>query len=409
MTTFRSPLLAELDRRGLIQACTDPDGLDRILSSGRRVAVYAGFDATADSLHAGHLVSLLGLKVFADHGHRVLPVVGTATALVGDPTGRTRARPSLARDAVMANAEGVARSIMAVLGVEHAPLANDWIEGMSPIELLREAGSALPVARLLSLETMATRLDAGSGLTVLEFLYPLLQAFDFLHLARLCAKDGLPLVQLGGSDQWGNICCGLELIAKREPGLTAFGLTTPLLTRADGTKMGKTAGGAAWLNADRLPDFEFWQFWRDVEDARVPMLARLFDLPPPADDADAATLNACKETIAIRATDLVRGGAGAACAAQARAVFAEGGTDGLPRVTVEPAELADLAAVLVKASLAPSKTRARGLVAQGGVRVNGIKLPPDAAALDPSVFADTRVVRLSAGRKQHVALVLESE
>lgn len=404
MSDLKSPVLGDLEHRGLLKNATDLDGLDALLSKGGKVAVYAGFDATASSLHAGHLMSILGLKVFADHDHLPLAVIGTSTALVGDPTGRNTSRPKLDRDAVTANAELITRSLREIVGNDLWTAWNeDWLSEMQLTDFLLEVAGSISAARLLSLETFSERLKANNPLTAMELLYPLLQAADFLQFARWMKNQGFDaVIQLGGSDQWGNICVGLDVIARHDVGIPAFGLTTPLLTKADGTKMGKTAGGAAWLSRDMLDDQAFFQFWRDIEDERAPTLARIFAIEDRSGD-----INILKEKIAVAVTDLVRG-TGEQMAAEARRIFAGKGTEFLPVVEILEDEANDLALVIVKAGLAPSKTRARTLIAQGGIRIDGERLETHASSIPLSLFADGDI-RLSAGRKAHIALRLVVE
>lgn len=401
MNNFKSPLLLELADRGLLKDGTDLGGLDGLLSKGAKVAVYAGFDATARSLHAGHLMSILGLKVFADHDHLPLAVIGTSTALVGDPTGRNASRPKLDRHDVTANAELITRNLREIVGDDLWTAWNeDWLSELQLTDFLLDIAGSIGAARLLSLETFSERLKASNPLTAMELLYPLLQAADFLQFARWMKNQGFDAaIQLGGSDQWGNICVGLDVVARHNTGIPAFGLTTPLLTKADGTKMGKTAGGAAWLSREMLDDQSFFQFWRDIEDARVPMLANLFAIESKDDD-----INALKEKIAIAATDLVRG-TGNQMAGEARRIFGGAGTEFLPVIEILAEEAGDLALIVAKAGFAPSKTRARKLIAQGGVRIDGKKLDADASSIPISSFAKGDI-RLSAGRKTHVALRL---
>lgn len=399
----RGMTIEELEARGLWRQCTDKAGLERALARGP-CAVYCGFDATADSLHAGHLCGLLALRAFAADGHRILPVLGTATALVGDPSGRNSMRPKLNRTALARNVEGVRRSMAAVLGPDVALIENSWLDGFGFVEFLREVGSLIPVTHLLSLESTQARLAGGGTMSTLEFAYPLLQAYDFLHLARECAKDGLPLVQIGGSDQWGNICTGLELISKAEPGMEAFGLTFPLLTKSNGEKMGKTASGAVWLNADRMDDHSFLQFWRGCADADLDRLARLFDVP--SDGADLSTaegINALKERMAHKAVGISRGTAAAdAALATAKAAFGGGAGEGLRRVEISKVGLSDLRAILVEAGLCATKGEARRLIAQGGIRLDDIQVHAESLSADA---LDAGPRRLTAGRKRHVLLI----
>lgn len=273
-------IFPELSARGLVKDVSDAAELRDHLRG--TVAVYAGFDPTAGSLHAGHLMTLTVLRRLAAAGHRVIAVVGTATGLVGDPSGRNETRPLMDTAALRANVEGVEQSIRSVLGSGAEIRRNgDWVGGMGFVDFLREVGRHVPVPRMLALDSVRSRLADGDGtISFMEFSYSLLQAYDFLKFAR----EFPVMVQIGGSDQWGNICMGLELIRKSGHDGIAFGMTHPLLTRSDGSKMGKTSKGAAWLNRDRMSDFDFFQFWRNVADDDVArLLTMLGETPPPLD------------------------------------------------------------------------------------------------------------------------------
>lgn len=395
---FHSDLMRGLAARGAIKDCSDAGGLDRLLADGARVSVYAGFDPTAGSLHVGHLATLSVLRSFAAHGHRAIAVIGTATALVGDPTGRSEARPLLDPADVDANAVGVESSIRRAL----TPFADaakirrngEWLARAGWIGFLREVGRLVPVSRLLALESVRSRVDGG-GMSFLELAYPLMQAADFLRLVR--EADGGPVVQVGGSDQWGNICAGLDLVARTGCDTPAFGMTHPLLTRSDGTKMGKTSGGAVWLNPDLLSDFDFFRFWRTLPDADAPAVARLVDAGIP--DGREEDPESFKEALATEMTSRIRGEAAAAsalAASRARGRSAEG----LPVTDLAEGET-DLAQALVLAGLAQSKGAGRRLAEGGGVRVNGTKrLSP---VLEDADFVGGVAV-LSAGRTRHAAV-----
>lgn len=413
MPQFQSELIKDLHARGCIKDCSDIAALDALLASGTRVAVYVGFDPTADSLHVGHLMSLSVMRRFAQAGHVVLPVLGTATALVGDPSGRSEARPVLDEEGMERNAEGLAESIARAIGADGDVrlLRNgDWFRGMGWIQFLREVGSHVPLGRMLALEAVRSRLgEDGGGISFLEFGYSLMQGFDFLHLGG----EFPHLVQVGGSDQWGNICMGLELIGKRRgpmrggafDGGHAFGLTHPLLTKANGEKMGKSAGNAVWLNPARLDDFAFFRFWRTVDDADVVRLARLLSDRPLSEieafeGVDGRQLDALKEFLALEMTARIRGvdeAERALTASRGRGATAEG----LEAVEVSPEELADLPALMVRLGLADSKGAARRLSAGGGVRVNGVAT--SRLALEEGDLKGGVAV-VSAGKTRHAAV-----
>lgn len=303
--TFASPFLQDMQARGMINQCTDLVGLDNKLVTGP-ITAYVGFDATADSLHAGHLLSLITMRRLARHGHRVIALLGGATTLIGDPSFRTESRPLLTEESVANNIAGIRRNIEAVLG-EHAGNLmvvdnKDWLGEVGLISFMRDVGAHFTLARMLSMESVKRRLD--DGLTMLEFSYMMLQSADFMELAR--RHDCV--LQMGGSDQWGNIVNGIEL-ARRSDGKELLGLTTPLLTTANGQKMGKTANGAVWLSDEKLSPFDFWQFWRNVDDADVGrLLLMLTDFTPAEVEAlCAGEVNDAKVALANAVTGLVHG------------------------------------------------------------------------------------------------------
>jgi tyrosyl-tRNA synthetase len=391
--------LADLAGRGLVKDCSDLGGLSAAMDRGR-IAVYAGFDPTAPSLHAGHLLALSLLRRFMEAGHSVIPVIGTATGLVGDPSGRSAERPLMDSAALAANVNGVRRSIQNVLGSGIDIRENgDWISGVGFVEFLREAGRHVGVPRMLALDSVRSRLQGEGTISFMEFSYSLLQAWDFAVLAR----EHPALLQVGGSDQWGNICMGLELIRRRGVPCEAFGMTHPLLTKADGTKMGKTAGGAAWLNAEMMRPFDFYQFWRDVPDSEVTRLLSLLTEAMPSSGDDP---NAMKADLARRMTRMVHGDAAAIAAdAAARDVFDGDGIDGLRCVQVRLDTFADPASLLVVAGLAESKSAARRLIRQGGMKIGGRTV---ADGETPRARAG-ETIRLSAGKKRHVALQVTAD
>ncbi len=276
MTTPRSPFLATALERGFIHQCTDMEALDERLRAGRVVA-YVGYDCTADSLHVGNLVSIMLLRLLQRCGHKPIVLMGGGTTRIGDPSGKDDARRLLDDAEIARNITGI-RTVFAKFlkfgdGPDDTVMVNnaDWLDELRYIPLLRDIGRHFSVNRMLTLESVRLRLERDQPLSFLEFNYPILQAYDFGELARRyqCA------LQIGGSDQWGNIVAGVEL-ARRAEGRTLFGLTTPLITTASGAKMGKTAQGAVWLNAEKLSPYEYWQFWRNTEDADVGRFLRLF-------------------------------------------------------------------------------------------------------------------------------------
>ncbi|TWA87847.1 tyrosyl-tRNA synthetase [Azospirillum brasilense] len=409
---FQSDFLRVLDERGFLHQGSDLSGLDALLRQGP-VGAYIGFDATADSLHVGHLVSIMVLRWFQKTGNRPVVLIGGGTTRIGDPSFRDTSRPMLDDAQIAANMGGIGRAFAQYLSfsdeerngavmVDNA----DWLDELRYIPMLRDIGRHFTVNRMLSFDSVKLRLDREQPLTFLEFNYMILQAFDFLELSR---RHGCRL-QMGGSDQWGNIINGIEL-ARRVDGTELFGLTTPLLTTASGAKMGKTAAGAVWLNADRRSPHDFWQFWRNTEDADVGRFLRLFTELPLDEIArlealQGSEINEAKKILAHEATVLCHGAAAAAEAGEtARRVFEEAGSgDGLPTVEAARADLAAgvrLADLLAAAGLAESKGAARRLIRDGGARVNGTPVTDEAALLTAADLDGEGLIRLSAGRKRH--------
>ena len=334
MSPHRSELVRELERRGFIHQATDLDGIDALAANGRLTA-YIGFDCTADSLHVGNLVSIMMLRWVQRTGHRPIALIGGGTSKVGDPSGKDESRQLLGDATLAANRAGIRRSLEAFLrfgkGPNEALLVDnaDWLDELRYIPFLRDYGRHFTVNRMLTFDSVKLRLEREQPLTFLEFNYMVMQAYDFVELGRRYDCR----LQMGGSDQWGNIVNGVEL-GRRAEGLELFGLTTPLITTSSGAKMGKTAQGAVWLNPDRLPDFDYWQYWRNVDDADVGRFLRLFTELPLAEierleRLESAELNDAKKILANEATRLCRGEPAATAAAEAaRAVFEPGTGDG---------------------------------------------------------------------------------
>jgi tyrosyl-tRNA synthetase len=406
-----SAFLRTLTERGFLNQCSDRAGLDAAMRQGV-VSAYIGFDATADSLHVGHLVSIMVLRWLQRTGHKPIVMIGGGTTRIGDPSFRDSSRPMLDDEQIAANMAGIRKVFTNYLtfgdGPTDAVMVNnaDWLDELRYIPLLREVGRHFTVNRMLSFDSVKQRLDREQPLTFLEFNYMILQAFDFVELSR---RHGC-LLQMGGSDQWGNIVNGIEL-GRRMAGKDLFGLTPPLLTTASGAKMGKTASGAVWLNADRLSPWEFWQFWRNTEDADVGRFLRLFTELPIDEIArlealDGAGINEAKKVLANEVTRLCHGDEAAAKAAEtARRTFEDGElADGLGTLVVQRVDLeAGLRVVdlLVEANLAGSKGAAKRLVRDAGTRVNGAVVVDDAAMITVADLDTGGRVRLSAGRKRH--------
>ena len=410
MTGMRSALLRTLEARGYIHQCTDLAALDA-LAAGGVVTAYVGYDLTADSLHVGHLVSIMMLRHLQRAGHRPIALVGGGTTKVGDPSGKDESRQLLDQDRIDTNKRGIEASLAKFLdfGAGGALLVDndEWLSRLGYIPFLRDFGTHFTINRMLTFDSVKLRLEREQPLTLLEFNYMVMQAYDFLELSR---RYGCRL-QMGGSDQWGNIINGVEL-GRRIDGAHLFGLTTPLITTASGQKMGKTAAGAVWLNPDRRTPFEYWQFWRNTEDADVGRFLRLFtELPLDEIDRltalDGAERNEAKKILAVEATKLCHGvDAAEQAAAAARAVFEGGGegVEGLPVVTCDAARLREglpVIELLFVAGLAASNSEARRLVRGGGAKLNDERIDDETATVDHSALRDGHL-KLSAGRKRHV-------
>jgi tyrosyl-tRNA synthetase len=387
--------------RGFIHQVTDAAAL----AAQGRVSAYVGFDATADSLHVGHLLSIMLLRLLQRTGNRPVALMGGGTTKIGDPSFRDDARPLLDDAQIESNKAGIRRSFDSFLdfGPESGVMLDnaEWLDELKYIPFLREVGRHFSVNRMLTMDSVKLRLDRDQPLSFLEFNYMLLQSYDFLELHR---RLGVTL-QMGGSDQWGNIIMGADLV-RRMAGAEAFGLTTPLLTTASGTKMGKTAGGAVWLNPDRLAPYGYWQFWRNAEDADVGRFLALFtDLPMEEvrrlGALAGSEVNEAKKVLATEATALLHGRAAAETAAEtARRAFEQGeAAETLPSHAIAlPAPVVD---ILAEAKLVASKSEARRLIKQNGVRLNDVAVADEAAQVTPADLRDG-AAKLSLGRKRHL-------
>ncbi len=410
MRRFRSDFLAELDRRGYIHQVSEPEALDELLAR-ERVTAYVGFDCTADSLHVGHLVSIMMLRILERTGHRPIALVGGGTTKVGDPSGRDESRQLLSDEQIERNKAGLRRSLARFLDFEKGSVLlldnAEWLDELKYIPFLREVGTHFTVNRMLTFDSVRLRLEREQPLTFLEFNYMIMQAYDFLELSRRYDCR----LQMGGSDQWGNIVNGIEL-ARRIDGRHLFALTTPLITTASGQKMGKTAAGAVWLNPDRLPPFDYYQFWRNTEDGDVGRFLRLFtELPlgeiERLERLQGADLNEAKKILAFEATRLAHGEEQAEKArAAARALFEQGAAprEGLPVVELDRARLAEGLPVIELfqlAGLVPSNSEARRLVRARGARINNRLVEDETMTVDLSALEDG-ALELSAGKKRHV-------
>ncbi|MFO1173007.1 MAG: tyrosine--tRNA ligase [Hyphomicrobiaceae bacterium] len=412
MSKFRSEFLKTLDERGFIHQVSHPEELDARFSKGP-VTAYIGFDCTARSLHAGSLVQIMMLRWLQKTGHRPIALMGGGTTKIGDPSFKDEARKLLSVEQIAENMAGIKSVFSKFLtfgpGKTDAVMVNnaDWLDHLNYIDFLRDYGRHFTINRMLTFDSVKLRLEREQPLTFLEFNYMILQAYDFLELNR--RHDCI--LQLGGSDQWGNIVNGMEL-TRRVDGKDAFALTTPLLTTASGAKMGKTMAGAVWLNADMLSAYDYWQYWRNAEDADVGRFLKLYTELPMDEIARLASLggaeiNEAKKVLATETTALVHGRAAADEAAEtARKVFAEGASAaGLPTITIGEAELAAGIGVLtafVKAGLCASNGEARRQIQGGGLRVNDQAVTDEKRQLTNADLGPDGAIKLSLGKKRHV-------
>jgi tyrosyl-tRNA synthetase len=409
--SFKSDFISQMTQRRFMHQCTDLDALDAKCAQGP-VTAYIGFDCTAPSLHVGSLVSIMLLRLFQQTGHKPIVLMGGGTTRVGDPSGKDESRKMLTDEDIAANMNGIKQVFQKFLtfgdGPTDAVMVNnaDWLDELKYIELLRDIGPHFTVNRMLTFDSVKLRLEREQPLTFLEFNYMILQAYDFVELAK---RNGCAL-QMGGSDQWGNIVNGVEL-GRRIADKQLYGLTTPLLTTASGAKMGKTADGAVWLNEDALSHYDYWQYWRNTEDADVGKFLRLFTELPLDEIArlealEGAEINDAKKILADEATKLCRGADAAAEARKtAETTFEQGGMgDTLPSVDVPSSELdagIGVLALFTRAGLSASNGEARRLVQGGGAKLN------DAAITDVNATASLAdvnaegVIKLSAGKKRH--------
>ena len=430
--SVRSDFLRTLVERGFVHQCTDLEALDSAAASGR-ITGYIGFDATADSLHVGSLIQIMMLRHMQRTGHRPIVLMGGGTTKVGDPSGKDTSRQMLSSAHIAANIAGIRCVFERFLGFDDNAAVmvdnSDWLDALEYIPFLREYGRYFSVNRMLGFESVKQRLEREQPLSFLEFTYTVLQAYDFLELGR---RFGCRL-QMGGSDQWGNIVSGVEL-GRRAAGLELYGLTSPLLATASGAKMGKSADGAVWLNPDRLSPYEYWQYWRNTEDADVGRFLRLFTELPLDEIArlealDGAEINEAKAILATEATGLCHGREAAEAAAEtarrtfgratsARPLVVDTQTDpiditssatasltlGLPTIEVPQGRLdagVPVYELLREAGLAKSNSEARRLIRGGGARVNDVPVRDETGTVGPADLGDERAIKLSAGRKRH--------
>jgi tyrosyl-tRNA synthetase len=414
MTAFKSDFLKVLRERGFIHQISDPESLDALAAKGEVVA-YVGYDCTAASLHVGHLLSIMMLHWLQQTGNKPIALMGGGTTRVGDPSGRDETRKLLTYEQIDANKESIkgtfANFIKFGASGNGAVMADnaEWLTTLNYIEMLRDVGRHFSINRMLTMDSVRMRLEREQELSFIEFNYMILQSYDFVELAR---RYGCNL-QMGGSDQWGNIVNGIDL-GRRMGTHQLHALTCPLLTTSSGAKMGKTAAGAVWLNADLLSPYDYWQYWRNTEDADVERFLKLFTLLPLDEIARLAALrgqdiNEAKKTLATEATTLVHGRDAANSASEtARRTFEEGTVaENLPSVEIPRAELEagiGVLACFVKAGLVASNGEARRQIKGGGLRVNDVAVTDEKMLLTAADLTPEGVIKLSLGKKRHILL-----
>jgi tyrosyl-tRNA synthetase len=414
MSAYKSDFLNELSTRGFIHQVSEPEALDT-LARDKIVTAYIGFDCTAPSLHVGSLVQIMLLYWLQQAGHKPIALMGGGTTRVGDPSGRDETRRILTLEQIEANKQSLKGVFAKFLtfgdGATDAIMPDnaEWLATLNYIEMLRDVGRHFSINRMLAMDSVKLRLDRQQEMSFLEFNYMILQAYDFVELHK---RYGCVL-QMGGSDQWGNIVNGIDL-GRRMMGAQLFAVTSPLITTSSGAKMGKTAAGAVWLNADMLSTYEYWQYWRNTEDGDVERFLKLFTTLPLSEIARLAALkgaeiNEAKKVLATEATALLHGRAAAEQAADtARTTFEDGAlSESLPTVEVPRAELDAGLGVLkafVDAGLVPSTSEARRQIKGGGLKVNDVTVTDEKMVLSKKDLTPEGVIKLSLGRKKHVLL-----
>jgi tyrosyl-tRNA synthetase len=414
MSAYKSEFLNVLAARGFIHQVSEPEVLDALAAKGA-ITAYIGFDCTAASLHVGSLLPIMMLYWLQQTGHRPIALMGGGTTRVGDPSGKDESRRILTDEMINQNLAGIRAIFAKFLKFEgqggNAVMANnaDWLNTLNYIDFLRDVGRHFSVNRMLSFDSVKMRLDRQQELSFLEFNYMVLQAYDFVELNKRLGC----VLQMGGSDQWGNIVNGIDL-GRRMGTHQLYALTCPLLTTSSGAKMGKTAAGAVWLNAEMLSPYDYWQFWRNTEDGDVERFLKLFTTLPIAEIAKLAALqgseiNEAKKVLASEATALMHGKAAAEKAAEtARTTFEEGGlSQSLPTVEIKRSEIEKglgVLAAFVQAGLVASTSEARRQIKGGGLRVNDAAVSDEKMTLSPKSLTREGVIKLSLGKKKHVLL-----
>jgi tyrosyl-tRNA synthetase len=417
MSGYKSDFLNVLAKRGFIHQVSEPDALDQLAKSSA-ITAYIGFDCTAASLHVGSLLPIMMLYWLQQTGHRPIALMGGGTTRVGDPSGKDESRRILTDEMIGENLKGIRAVFSKFLKFEgqgndntgNAIMANnaDWLNSLNYIDFLRDVGRHFSVNRMLSFDSVKMRLDRQQELSFLEFNYMILQAYDFVELNK---RTGCVL-QMGGSDQWGNIVNGIDL-GRRMLNVQLFALTSPLITTSSGAKMGKTAAGAVWLNADMVSPYDYWQYWRNTEDGDVARFLKLFTVLPLDEIArlaalEGAELNEAKKVLATEATALVHGRDAAIQAAEtARQTFDEGGlAENLPTIDISRADMQNLGVLsaFVRAGLVASNGEARRQIKGGGLKVNDSTVTDEKMILTPAALTPEGVIKLSLGKKRHVLI-----
>jgi tyrosyl-tRNA synthetase len=414
MATFKSDFLNIIQQRGFIHQCSNFEGLDAILASGSQAA-YCGYDPTGKSLHVGHMVSMMMLHWFQECGHKPYTLVGGATAMIGDPSFKDKTRPLLTREEIDANINSIKQNYASFIRYGDDKTGGvminnaDWILKLNYMEFLRDYGTCFTVNRMLSFDSVKLRLEREQPLTFLEFNYMIMQGYDFLHLHQTHGIN----IQLGGSDQWGNMINGVDL-AHKKIGKELFVLTVPLITTASGAKMGKTEGGAVWLRADMTSPYDYWQFWRNTEDADVGKFLKLFTLLSMDDISkleklDGADINEAKKILAFECTKILHGEAAAIEAAEtARKTFEQGGVgDNLPTITLPESDLkAGITVIdaLRQSGLVDSNGEAKRLIQGGGAKINDTNITDGGMVLTLADLTGDGYIKLSSGKKKHALI-----
>jgi len=413
MSGYKSDFLNVLASRGFIHQVSEPDALDE-LARTKQITAYIGYDCTAPSLHIGHLLPTMMLYWMQQTGHRPIALMGGGTTRVGDPSGKDETRKVLTEEVINDNLKSIRQTFSKFLKFEgaggNAIMANnaDWLNSLNYIDFLRDVGRHFSVNRMMSFDSVKLRLERSQELSFLEFNYMILQAYDFVELYK---RTGCVL-QMGGSDQWGNIINGIDL-GRRMANAQLFALTAPLITTSSGAKMGKTAAGAVWLDADLMSPYDYWQFWRNTEDGDVARFLKLFTVLPLDEIArlgalQGAELNEAKKVLATEATAMMHGRDAAEQAAEtARRTFEEGALAAtLPTIEIPGGELDGLGVLnaFVRAGLVTSNGEARRQIKGGGLKVNDATVTDEKMALSNSALTPEGVIKLSLGKKRHVLL-----